>query len=635
MTEPAPLTTFAPQILDAPDQLVTGNLVVSLPEIDRGTGAVHSLGVLLHRPPGLLQAHGDPAGTALVEPLLIIDDVAVPLTGLDWTTDEHWLPTFTAHTAHGVVEGSYCAPVGERGIVLGLRFTAAGPRSAGVVLGWRGEWAGTSLTQLRPEPVDGVVRGRQDPWTGSRVVCLSVGVPMLAIAWQGGDGVRLTDEGDAAGWTATVAATATAGQVVLAELYLSVAPEPDGAATGALHLRRRGATDLRDQTVNWLARHSVDLPDRPDLPAGLRARMHGHLWFNYFFAQGDCLDTGTPVLLTSRSPHYYVSGAFWSRDAYCWTFPAMLLCDEARAREVLVSSLAAAGPRVADHALYLNGTSLYPGFELDQAAAPVLAVWRYVRATADVSVLSEPPVRACLDQLIPLVDPWRHPTLDLYGTFLLPTDDPTRYPYVTTANALLAAAFAGLADLVEESEGLLTGDPADLRARADAVRGALVEHLIVAGPHGRMWAWACNEAGRAEIRDEAPLGLRTLPFWGLGSDHDDVQRATVAWLRQNYAHSYVGRYPGAGAPHFPFPSGFDLANRLLDRDEAGGDALRQLVETPMDHGLACESWDAETGIVRTGAAMASMAGLLAWTTHARVLGLTRWDQAAPQNGAAT
>lgn len=632
MTEPAPLTTFAPQIQDAPDLLVTGNLVVSLPEIDRRTGAVHSLGVLLHRPPGLLQAHGDPTGTALVEPFLRVDGVEVPLGDLQWTIEGDWLPTFTAHTAHGVVEGSYCAPVGERGIVPVLRFVARGPRSPEVVVGWRGEWAGTSLTQLRPEPVDGVRRGRLDPWTGSRVVCLSVGVPMLAIAWQGGEGVRLADDGDTAGWTATVVGTAVAGEVLTAELYLSVAPEPDGAATGALHLRRRGATDLRATTVRWLARHSLDLPDQP---AGLRARTHGHLWFNYFFAQGDCLDTGTPVLLTSRSPHYYVSGAFWSRDAYCWTFPALLLCDGARARAVLVASLAAAGPRVADHALYLNGTSLYPGFELDQAAAPVLAVWRYVRATADLSVLSEPPVRAGLEQLIPLVDPWRHPTLDLYGTFLLPTDDPTRYPYVTTANALLAAAFAALADLVEGSDGRLAGEPADLRGRADAVRSALVEHLIVAGPHGRMWAWACDEAGRPEIRDEAPLGLRTLPFWGVGTNDDNVQRATVAWLRENYAHSYVGRYPGAGAPHFPFPSGFDLANRLLDRDEAGGDALRQLVETPMDHGLACESWDAETGVVRTGAAMASMAGLLAWTTYARVLGLTRWDQTASQNGAAS
>ena len=99
-------------------------------------------------------------------------------------------------------------------------------------------------------------------------------------------------------------------------------------------------------------------------------------------------------MVTSRSPHYYVCAAFWSRDAYCWTFPALLLADVERARQVLVASLAAAGPRVAEHALYLNGTPLYPGFELDQAAAPVLAIWRYVQVTEDRGVLAEPAGRA-------------------------------------------------------------------------------------------------------------------------------------------------------------------------------------------------------------------------------------------------
>lgn len=46
----------------------------------------------------------------------------------------------------------------------------------------------------------------------------------------------------------------------------------------------------------------------------------------------------------------------------------------------------------------------------------------------------------------------------------------------------------------------------------------------------------------------------------------------------------------------------------------------------MDRGLACESWDPGTGVVRTGAAMASMADLLSWTAWARLTGHRRWDQ---------
>jgi hypothetical protein len=46
----------------------------------------------------------------------------------------------------------------------------------------------------------------------------------------------------------------------------------------------------------------------------------------------------------------------------------------------------------------------------------------------------------------------------------------------------------------------------------------------------------------------------------------------------------------------------------------------------MDQGLACESWDADTGIVRTGAAMASMAGLLSWAAWEHLTGRRRWDE---------
>jgi hypothetical protein len=107
---------------------------------------------------------------------------------------------------------------------------------------------------------------------------------------------------------------------------------------------------------------------------------------------------------------------------------------------------------------------------------------------------------------------------------------------------------------------------------------------------------------------------------------DPVQQATRAWLHDVNSYHYEGRFAGAGSSHFPHPSGFDLANRLLDHDASDGDPLDQLIATPMDQGLACESWDADTGTVRTGAAMASMAGLLAWTAWEHLTGRRRWDE---------
>jgi hypothetical protein len=635
---PPGLFTYAPPVGDPPHLIPTGNLWISLSEIDRGDGSVGSLGALVERSLGLVEAHGVGPGQGLVQPVLVVDGRPTAMSGLTWRRDGNWLPRFSGTCPVGSLEGRYCAPVGERGVVLRLTFTNATTRSVAVELGWSGTWATSSVTHLRPKAIGGEPFGRDDPWTGSRSVSVTAGFPLLAIAWQPGDGMELAHDADHPGWHATGTHQVEAGGQRTADLFIGVATEPDGAAATALHLRRRGFDALWDATMGWLDTHALAVPDpRP----GLAERINANLFFNYFFAQGNCLDTGRPVLVTSRSRHYYVAAAFWSRDAFCWTFPALLLTDRARAREVLVASLAAAGPRVADHALYLNGTSLYPGFELDQAAAPIVAIWRYVEAVGDRSILEEEAVRAALDGLDELVGPWRHREWDLYGTFLLPTDDPTGYPFVTTANALVAAAFEALAAL---QEAVMVGDgdgqrkeggagASGHRRHAAAIRAAMRDRLVVEGPTGPAWAWACDAEGNTETRDEPPLGLRTLPYWGVGTVDDPVNRATRAWLADHNPHRVAGRFPGAGSPHFPHPSGFDLANRLLVGDAADGDPLDQLVEVPMDEGLACESWDVDTGQVRTGAAMASMAGLLVWTAWEHLAGRRRWDQ-PPGHGVA-
>lgn len=621
------LATFAPRLTSTPNFCPTGNLSVALPEIDRADGRVHSIGVVLASCAGVMTAHGGPDG--LARPGLIVDDEPQALA-LTWTRQGDWLPRCTATLETGIVEANYVAPEGERGVALSLAYRHQGS-PARVELTWRGGWGSTSVEHLRSKPVQGSLGARDDPWTGSRVVTLTSGLPLLALAWRAGPDTTLTDDDSGTGWVASTSARLTDGDELRVEVYVGVAPEPDGACTTALHLRRRGFDALVSQTVTWLDEHRLNV----DGPLG--ERLNTNLFFNYFYAQADCLDDGRPVLLTSRSPHYYVCAAFWSRDAYLWSFPALLLVDHARARSVLVTTLRAGGPRLPDHALYLNGTSLYPGFELDQAAAPILAVARYVAATDDWSVLTEPDVVPTLLALVERIERWRHPSWSLYATFLLPTDDPTDAPYVATCNALVATAFEALAGLLlgaaVRNMPIADGpSPQQLMGRANHTRAAVLERLVVETPTGRMLAWACDEEGRTELRDEPPLGLVTAPFWGLGRWDDPVHIRTRRWLREEQSHCYHGRYGGAGSPHFPYPSGFDLANRLLDRSTTSPDPLEQLMTTPMDQGLACESWDPHTGLVTTGAAMASMAGLLVYCAWTRLSGVDRWDEQPPGAG---
>lgn len=608
------LATAAPVLDAAPAYMVTGNLAVVVPEIGLADGAVRRLAVLSEALKGLLEVHGGEA--SLARPVLSLAGREVDLPTFDWERVSSWIPRATAEIEGARLAATYLAPVdafgGERGVAFRLLLENTSAGELPVELGWSGAVAGADVSRFRTRALDAQVHRSEDDWTGSIVLELVTPAPTIAIGVRGGAGTTLEAAGEA-GWSVRRSETLAPGETSSVDVFLSVAPESDGASLGALHLRRRGWDALFGQTRDWLEARALDLAD----PL-LRERLNSNLFFNYFFAQGDCLDTGREVIVTSRSSHYYVSAAFWSRDAYQWTFPALLLVDAARARRVLVQSLRAAAERVADHALYLDGTRLYPGFELDQAAAPIIAIWRYLRSTGDRSLLDEEAVAATIDRFEADLSPWYSTTIGLFGTFLLPTDDPTDFPYTATGNALVASAFEALADLRPESAR------ASLE-RAHSLRLAIRARLTDEGPHGRMWVWACNERGDKEWRDEPPLGLHLLAYYGVCEESDPLFQNTIAWLDDGYGHHFPGRFGGNGAPHFAFPSGFDLAHRLIAVPGSSEDARRVFATAPWDVGLACESWNADTGEVATGAAMASMAGLLSWALWANERGHRRWD----------
>ncbi len=631
------LTTFAPVITAAEPLWPTGNLVVSLPELD-AHGVQRSVNVVSEAERGVVAALGE-----LLAPDLRVDGEAVAL-GFAWSREADWLPLGIATTAAGSLEARWVAPVSrggtsDAGFAARLVYRNSTTAPQDVRLAWTGRWTSTVVHHFRAKEIVVTPRTRDDDWTGCRAVYAGAERLLLAVSWRPGEGAAFSAQQPETGWECERAASVLPGETLTLDVYVGVATEPDGAGATALHLRRTGFDALRAETVDWLeaAGPRFDAVVRTDA-AELERVVRRNAFFSHFYAQADCLDTGRVVMHTSRSPRYYVSGAFWSRDSYWWNFPALLLVDRVRARRALVSSLANAGANIAHHALYITGQRLYPGFELDELVVPVLAVWRYVDATGDRTVLDESPLRALLDvvarelaevatQLEDVYDEsfvstatGERPVGEMFRTVLLPTDDPTDHPLTATGNALVAVAL--------EAIGRLRGDAA-WSERGAALRARLAATFVHTPAPGAppRWAWAIDLDGRPEWRDEPPLGLRLLPY--LGVERDAAFDATEEWLVTDYAHHYPGRYPGAGAPHFASPSSFDLGNRLLVGNHDLGDPRAQLVETPMDNGLGCESWDPDTGLVVTGQAMASVAGYLAWTAWADATGHRRWDDPFP------
>ena len=226
---------------------------MSLPEISLDDGAVRSLGVLHEHANGLIQAVGGPDG--LLRPQLTIDGAAAELTPC-WRRDAHWVPHLHSSWAGGDADAWYCTPVGERGAAFRLRYRNLSDATARATLAWAGAWADSSVAHLRVKPLHGEITVRDDPGTGSRVAAISTGLPLLALGLQGGNGVVLSDPPSAgSAWLASRSADIPPGGELTADVYLGVAPEPDGAAVTALHLRRRGFDALLSDTLDWLSEH--------------------------------------------------------------------------------------------------------------------------------------------------------------------------------------------------------------------------------------------------------------------------------------------------------------------------------------------------------------------------------------------
>jgi hypothetical protein len=241
-----PLITRPPVLEEPPPFLPTGNLWISLPLIDRRDGSLWRLGVLHEHLNGLLEAEGDP----LIRPFLTVDGQAVDWGGrLEWSREGFWIPTWRFRAEDVEVEGRLWAPIAERGLVYQVRVTLRSGSPRQVILGFEGRWMKALLSRFASRPLPGTWSGGRDPWTGSGVAEFQAGLPLLALGWQveAPLSLEITSEQPFA-YRCFQTQDLHPGENLEAVLYVAVAPDGDGARTGGLHLRRRGATALLRET---------------------------------------------------------------------------------------------------------------------------------------------------------------------------------------------------------------------------------------------------------------------------------------------------------------------------------------------------------------------------------------------------
>ncbi len=597
------ILTTPPEITKHSSLSLTGNEYLSLPDIGPG-GDIRSINVLHMGSRGLLEFSG---GTEkpLLSPYLEVNgaDFSDEIT-LSWRYHLDWLPCFEGCCGEILaLKGELAFPPGHRGGCCRIFLSNQSDSPIRIRAGWQGCWSGFNHIIFNRREIKGDCFLNYDSWTKSLILEARSGLPLAALAlsleaqqpWQ----IGYAGPGSFRGAEDFKLAP---GETVETTLYLAVNLEADGAGTTAVDLKRRGAIALIREAEDWLQ------PRRHEFEDPILTRVfHRNLFFNYFYALGRALDTDGLVPVTSRSPRYYVSAAFWSRDTLLWSFPGLLLADSGAARELLMTVFKRHLTRAGEHAHYIDGILLYPGFELDQLAAHFLALQRYENFTGDRSLLEDKIIARGLTVLAEKAEQHFDQKTGLYRTFLDPSDDPVIYPFLVYDNALLQRGFAYLGKLQAEERWRHS---VDFNRKAEALQQAVYRHGTVKGPRGAMFAWAVDGCGKFQLYDNPPGSLQLLAYYGFCFSDDLIFKNTVSWIRSaNNPYYHLGCvFEEAGSLHCDKPWPLAACNDLLSFNTGSEEFFRK---APLDNGFCCETIDPETGRAATGAAFASAAGFLA------------------------
>ncbi|HHT73646.1 MAG TPA: glycoside hydrolase family 125 protein [Firmicutes bacterium] len=574
---------------------VTSNEFISLPTI-REDGALEGLTFLHMRAKGMLHVKG--AGEEpLLRPMAAVDGQPVDFAELNWDRDQYWIPRFSGPGQGVAFEGCILAPLGERGFIYRLTARACDPVE--VCLGFEGCFGEVWHAVNENKPVKGEKHAYASGWNHAFVMDFRTGLPLFSLApmaekaeWKYSHG-----QDDSIRFEITRTVHLAPGEEATLDVYWGVGYEEVAASTAAKEMLRQGWAEEYAKTQRWLAQRIQRVGHEH-----LQELLNLNMFFSFFFGSGITLDTEEFCLVTSRSPRYYVSAAYWDRDSLLWSFPAILMADPEYAREMLDYTFTRQIKNVGIHSRFIDGTVLEPGFELDELCAPIIALKRYVDRTGDRIILEEAHVRRGVERILRILKTKRHPGTHLYETFLQPTDDMHTYKYLTYDNVLV---WRILTDLQE-----LYGLP--LLEEAQRVKDAIYQQCVKVYNGKKVFAWSVDLEGAWDIYDEPPGSLLLLPWYGFCSAYDEIYRNTVAVIRDpEYKYSFAGKpIAEIGCAHAPHPWVLSICNSLLSGNTE--QALRHLSRTELDNGIACESVHEETGECMTGAAFATCAGFLAF-----------------------
>jgi hypothetical protein len=602
-----------PLSLKPNDVLPTGNEWVALPEISAADGSLASFNVLSMRDRGLLEVTGE-RGKPALQPYFTVNGKPLPFRNPSWELIEYWIPV-----AHLTVDGleatiTYCAPPDSRGAFIRMTLTNRRADPVPVGLGMKASWGALDRVTYVPVELRGERTILEGPWVDSSQV-FSFVTHDTHFAWalihEGSRGViTVPPLSISPGLDAQRTLDLAPGETAEANFVLGVGLEEFTAAHSAKALRelidRNGATAMIDRAAAWCKRRTRTT-GQPDLDL----LMNRNFLFTALYAWGRTFDTEQVVGVTSRSPRYYVSAAYWDRDAMLWSFPGLLDIDASLAREALNYALTIQLRNTGIHSRFIDGIVLEDGFELDEAAAPISAVAEYVKRTGDDAFLAShrEALLTLRDRLLARFDP----ETGFYTTLQDSQDEYQKKPFLTYDNVLTWRALLDLAAIFERLKD--TASAHEMTQRAEALRKTIMKYSIsdeALGSTGPIFASATD--GKNPLFTDIPPGsLMKLPALGFISENDPVFVRTYQWLHsKNYKYSYSDLpYGLPGSYRLPFTTSWSIADHLA-LAQGREKALKVLRSSDWDGGIVSEGVDPSSAVTDyTGRAFATAAGYVA------------------------
>lgn len=606
-------TKRVPVALKADDVLPTGNEWISLPDISALDGSLKTFNVISMRDRGLLQVSGE-NNSPVLQPYFEVGDKPLAFRNPSWELIEYWIPT-----ARLTVDGmdatlTWCAPPGSRAAFLRLTLTNRRADPVPVTLGLRSSFGMLSRVTYVPVELHGQRVVGQAPWVSPGEAFSFITHDTL-FAWSvihpgSQSDVTTPPLTSAPASDAKHQASLAPGETTEALFVLGVGVEEFSAAHAGRALRelleRNGAEGMIEQSAAWL-KARIRSTGQPDLDL----LMNRNFLFTELYAWGKTIDTEQLVGVTSRSPRYYVSAAYWDRDAMLWSFPALLDIDKEMARQALEYALTTQLRNTGTHSRFIDGIVLEDGFQLDEAVAPLLALAAYVKQTGDDAFL-----RAHRDAMLLLRDRLltRYDAqTGLYSSLQDSQDEFQPLPFITYDNALSWRAFQDLAALFNRLND--SASALQMTDRATALHAAILAHCLspeAPGANGPIFASATG--GKKFVFTEIPPGsLMKLPALGFISESDPAFARTYKWLHStNYKYSYSDQpYGLPGSYRLVFTTSWSIADHMslaLGKEQA----LKVLRASNWDGGIITEGVDAGSAQMdQQGRAFATAAGYVA------------------------